>query len=242
MTINYRLGTLILVLGCACSQEPAAGDPLGKIEGLLKHAKTVRITSDVEGTLKPEDGAEQKVHRTVTLLYKEGNKLVAKVREVIKVKDKTLADVENVLVSDGAKSVSFLVSQGQKSQIKEGGAPTRLNEEFALLVARLGGAVHLTQMLRPGNAIGDAKETLETMYGVSKSKAGSLQGSAAVLNYTVGEGPSGWACELKYDPQTFRIQSRQAVRGGQVFEEKYTEYAVDVDLPDDTFTLPKQDR
>jgi hypothetical protein len=242
MIANVRWGTLLLVLGCACSQEPGAGDQLGKIEQVLKNAKTLRIKSDVEGTLKPDGGAEQNVHRTVTLLYKEGNKLVARVREVIKDKDKTLADVEHVLVSDGAKSVSFLVSRGQQAQFKEGGAPTRVKEELAVLVARVGGTVHLTQMLRPGNAAGDTKETLESMFVVSNAKQGSPDQGAAVLNYTVGEGAAGWACELKYDPKTFLIQKRRATRGGQVFAEKFTEYSVDVDVPDDTFTLPKQDR
>jgi outer membrane lipoprotein-sorting protein len=208
-------------------QDQTAEDVFKKIEESIEKAKTVRITSKLEGTLN--EG--KKIAKTGSFILKHGNKVYARVKE---------GDTTEMLVSDGTMMLT-------DSSAGKPGAPTsnvvlktpdQLNRTFSLALVSEGAIVPLLEMI--GMAYSTAPKDRTLRLPAQDFEHGGEDRGAKVLKYKLGD----VVATLRYDPKSLRVFSRRLTHKdfGDVTE-TYDEFSLDADVSDDQFSVfPDNDR
>jgi outer membrane lipoprotein-sorting protein len=215
----------LLVAAVLLLQDKTAEETFKKIEEQIEKAKTVRITSKLEGTLN--QGKEKKISKTGVFILKQGNKVYAKIKE---------GDSTDMLVSDGAMMLTDFLPRkfppGAPTSSVVLKTPEELNRTLSWALVSKGAVLSLLEMIGLAYSV-DPKEN-KLRFPAHEFEHGGEDRGAKVLKYKLGD----VAATLRYDPKSLRVFSRRLTHKdfGDVTE-TYDEFSLDADVSDDQFSV-----
>ena len=227
---RFRGGPVYGIIALAIFfQEKAADEVFKKIESALDGAKAVRVKFKCEGFGKRGDN-ETKIVSSGLLLLKEGNRCRLDTKALVNSDDEVTVSI----VSDGLKT--RFEGAGKSKEI-----PRKTRNRF-----------YWNELLRPGmlgasmlrsHAKPDKIE--DQIYLVSNFGDGDAEKGARTLTYDLRLAGNKGAGKVKlwYDPKGYKLLRRtlQFENGEDnvkvEISETYEEYALDIEIPDDRFSL-----
>jgi outer membrane lipoprotein-sorting protein len=201
-------------------QDKTAEETFKKIEEAVQNAKTVRIKFKLEGVLKDGQGKSNRINKSGTLLFRDGNKL-------------------RVSISDGNDQV-LMISDGKTTRTEMTGAiitqesPSDLNRNFLRSLIRGGNVANLISTV---GLLWNDEPALGTIYRVSDFETGEDGREANSLKYKM----NGKEASLRYNPKTLQVLTRRLTEedGGEVTK-TYEQFILNADIPDEQFKLPAE--
>jgi tetratricopeptide (TPR) repeat protein len=210
---------------------PGAEDIFDRIEDRVHRAKTVRVHFSYEARKLKEQ--EPMIEAGGTILVKQGNKVAATERFQLEGKV-----VQKKQISDGSINAFWV---GERREDKK----TLKNEGRKVLNGILRAGYVQAQLIQvnlipidPGGDPGDMDP--KWLIPLADFSFGEEESGARTILYRMKDDPNV-RLKVLYDPQTLTLLRHTIEFGGAdagTSVERYTEFALDIDIPDETFQIP----
>lgn len=205
---------------------------LRKIEAAFDRAKTLKLAIRME--IGEGGEPDKKVEATIDCWIK-GEKVSLEAKVPAREKDSRL-------VCDGDRMA--IVANGEVRSIEQGWPNAGDRLKVGLLRV---GLIKIERILNRRSGDAEEEADLRKVLQVSDFKLGPDEGTSKSILFRTSPpgGRESALVTLVYDPATFRVlrRSMQFSAGGKEqgsTTETFTEFAPDVEIPDDRFTLPER--